>query len=566
MEQKRVIILFTLVLLGFLSVSLRLVDLMVLEHDFFARRANRQHITLQTVEPDRGAIYDARMRELAVNRRAPSFYAVPRKVASASRAAAVLAPVLGVSEARLRKRLASDRNFVWLARKIDEATAARIDRLQLGPAFGFYPEMKRSYPKGSLAAHVLGFVNIDNEGAEGLERAYDDFLRGRGRSKRVGRDAYRRPLSDGADTGVDGGSLVLTLDEDLQYIVEGELHDALRTWKARAAVSIIMEPETGRVLAMGVSPGFSPERPRRPSRWRNRTITDVYEPGSVFKAIVAAAALEEGRVRPSDRFDCSAGFIEVGGRRIRDSRRHGVLSFHEIIQKSSNVGMVQVAQKLGPETLYAYIRRFGFGRKTGIDLPGEVAGILHAPSEWSGSSIAAHAIGYEVAVTPLQMLNAYCAIANGGRLMRPYVVSEVLGPDGRVRKRREPEMIRRVVSAGTARRLTAMLETVVQKGGTAVKASILGNSVAGKTGTARKYDPALGRYSREKYMSTFVGFVPAEAPRLAIIVVVDEPKGDFAGGKVAAPVFRRIAERAMIYLNIPRGDMGNVLLVSDARP
>ncbi len=562
MNQRRVTFLFILVLLGFVSVAIKLVDLMILEHERLAERAHEQHVKMESIEPRRGAIYDSRMRELAVNREVQSLYGVPREITDPTLVAKRLSPYVRMNNHSLIKRLSLDKSFVWLGRKLDDNAVQKIRRLNLSPQVGFVPETMRTYPKGSLGAHVIGFVNMDNKGSEGLELKYDKSLRGRSEQRQHGMDAHGRALSSGGVYGTMGNSLVLTLDEDLQYIVEKELFDAVKKWKASSAVSILMEPDTGRILAMAVSPTFSPEHPDKPEHWRNRAVTDIYEPGSTFKSILAAAALEEGIAKPSDRFDCSKGYIEVGGRKIRDDHRHKILSFAEVIQKSSNVGAVKIAQKVGKDRFYGYIRSFGFGAKTGSDLPGEVRGILRAPKRWSGSSIGALAVGYEVAVTPLQMLNAYCAIANGGVLMRPYIVSEILDADGQTVQSFSPEPIRRVISERTSAVLTGILEKVVQEGGTAVRASVLGNPVAGKTGTARKLN-SNGRYSRKRYVSSFVGFVPSDRPRLAIIVVVDEPKGSIYGGKVAAPVFRKIAEHALIYLNVPRENNGNILLVSD---
>jgi len=549
--------------LGFFTVVLRLVDLMILEHDWLAQRAQRQHVRSETVSAFRGTIYDVRMRELAVNRRVESVYGVPKDIRDPAATAARLAPALGVKKAFITNRLSDqNRSFVWLARKVDETTAKAVERLNLTPEVGFIPETKRTYPKGKLASHVIGFVDIDNHGAEGIERYFEDVLHGESGRILKGRDALGQSLSSGQQDGQVGNDLVLTLDEDLQYIVEDALNEAVKRFEARAGVSVMMDPFTGRVLAMAVNPTFSPEDRARPERYRNRAVTDVYEPGSTFKAVLAAAALEERRVRATDRFDCSEGSIEVGGRRIHDHKRHGKLTFEEIVQKSSNVGMVKVAQLLGEETYYRYITAFGFGQKTGLTVPGEVNGLLKPPSEWSGSSIGALAVGYEVAVTPVQLLNAYAAIANGGVLMRPYIVSELLDAEGRVVRRFEPQAVRRVISERTSRILTEILETVVQDGGTAVNASVLGNHVAGKTGTSRKVDPKTGRYSRTRYHSSFVGYVPSQNPRLVMVVVIDEPKGSIYGGDVAAPVFRKIAEHALIYLNIPKEDTGHVVLVS----
>ncbi len=563
MNSRRAAFLVTLVSLGFVTVVLRLVDLMILEHDWLSQRAHRQHVRSETVAAPRGTIYDARMRELAVNRRVQSVYGVPREVGDPRRVAGRLSPVLGLKKTLLTDRLSDrDKGFVWLARKVDEETVKTVKALNLSPEIGFIPETKRTYPKGSLASHVIGFVDIDNRGTEGIERIFEDVLRGESGRVMKGRDALGQALSSGEENAQTGNDVVLTLDEDLQYIVEDALNEAVERYRARGGVSIMMDPYTGRVLAMAVNPTFSPEKRGRPERWRNRAVTDVYEPGSTFKAILAAAALEEKRVRVSDRFDCSEGVIEVGGRRIHDHKRQGVLTFEEVVQKSSNVGMVKVAQLLGGETYFRYITAFGFGEKTGLTLSGEVKGLLKHPKDWSGSSIGAMAVGYEVAATPLQILNAYAAIANGGVLMRPYIVSDILDSEGRVVKRFEPEPVRRVISERTSRILTEILETVVQDGGTAVNASVLGNRVAGKTGTSRKIDSQSGRYSRTRYYSSFVGYVPCQNPKLAMIVVIDEPKGAIYGGEVAAPVFRKIAEHALIYLNIPREDTGHVVLVS----
>ncbi len=563
MNSRRAVFLVTLVALGFLTVVLRLVDLMILEHDWLSQRAYRQHVRSETVAAPRGTIYDARMRELAVNRRVQSVFGVPKEIRNPGQMAGRLSRVLGLKKTALAERLSDrDKGFVWLARKVDEDTVRAIQAMNLAPEIGFVPETKRTYPKGRLASHVIGFVDIDNRGTEGIERIFEDVLRGESGRVMKGRDALGQALSSGEDNAQTGHDLVLTLDEDLQYIVEDALNEAVEHHRARGGVSVMMDPYTGRVLAMAVNPTFSPEHRARPENWRNRAVTDVYEPGSTFKAILAAAALEEKRVRVSDRFDCSEGVIEVGGRRIHDHKRLGVLTFEEVVQKSSNVGMVKVAQILGSETYFRYITAFGFGEKTGLTVSGEVKGLLKAPKNWSGSSIGAMAVGYEVAVTPIQVLNAYAAIANGGVLMRPYIVSDVLDSEGRVVKRFEPEAVRRVISERTSRILTEILETVVQDGGTAVNASVLGNRVAGKTGTSRKIDRQTGRYSRTRYYSSFVGYVPSQNPKLAMIVVIDEPKGSIYGGEVAAPVFRKIAEHALIYLNIPREDTGHVVLVS----
>jgi cell division protein FtsI (penicillin-binding protein 3) len=367
------------------------------------------------------------------------------------------------------------------------------------------------------------------------------------------------------NTEAKGNNVVLTIDEVIQHIAEKELDRAMAQWRAAAASVIVMDPFTGEILALANRPSYDPNRPGSASNSerRNRAITDCYEPGSTFKIVIGAGSLEEKIVRPNTLFDVSRGGIEAGGKTIRDVHKYGVLSFQEVIQKSSNVGSIMVGMKLGKERIYQYAKLLGFGEKTGIDLPGEVSGWMVPPEKWSGTSIGAIPIGQEVAVTPLQVLRAYAAIANGGFLVRPHVVSEVISPDGQALVSFRNMEKKRVLSARTAEIFKDILKSVVEEGGTGRSASVNGNEVAGKTGTAQMINPLTKRYSKEKYVSSFVGFVPADDPKLAIIVVVYEPKGQIYGGVVAAPVFRDIADKALSYLDIPREDspQRNALLV-----
>jgi cell division protein FtsI (penicillin-binding protein 3) len=327
----------------------------------------------------------------------------------------------------------------------------------------------------------------------------------------------------------------------------------------------MMEPSTGEILAMANRPNYDPNFAGKSKSYarRNRAITDLFEPGSTLKSILAAAALEEGIVRLNDEYDVSKGYIVVGGKRIRDLHRNDILTFQEVIQRSSNVGAVQIGMELGEKKYYRYIREFGFGEKSGIDFPGEIRGILRNPRDWSGTSLAALSIGQEIGVTPLQMLRAYAAIANGGELMKPYIVSDIISSTGQIIKRVIPKVERRIISRKTASKVTDILKTVVEEGGTATKAYIQGNLVAGKTGTAQIFDNKKKRYSRDKYISSFVGFVPADDPKLALIVVVYEPKGKAYGGVVAAPVFKKIIEHTFAYMNVPmEKDENQIILVS----
>jgi cell division protein FtsI (penicillin-binding protein 3) len=509
------------------------------------------------------------MREMAVNIEADSLYAVPSEVGDARYLSSKLAPIIKVSEKRLIRKLGKrDREFIWILRKMDRDVAHNVRELKDRAEFkglGFLTESKRYYPKGQTASHILGYTDIDNEGLEGIELKYNEYMKGKKKKVLMNTDARGNSLTDTVEEALPGNNILLTIDEGIQYIVEKEIADAVVRWKAKAAVAIMMNPFTGEILAMANNPTFNPNFPGKAPAYkrRNRAITDIYEPGSTFKTFLAATALEEGIVSLEDKFDVSKGYIVVGGKPIRDIHRWKILTFQDVIQKSSNVGAVQIGLKLGKERYYKYIRRFGFGEKTGIDLPGEVRGILRKPEEWSGTSLAALSIGQEIGVTPLQILRAYAAIANGGLLMRPYIVSEIISPSGEVIKSFSPRIERRVISRSTAEAIKEILKTVVEEGGTARKAYIKGNQVAGKTGTAQMVDPETGRYSKDKYISSFVGFVPADNPRIALIVVIYEPTGATYGGEVAAPVFKSIIERALTYLDIPMERRENhILLVS----
>lgn len=557
--KKRAIILSTAIAFGFVAVIFRLVDIMLFNHEWFSARAKFQQVRKETIPVKRGIIFDRRGRELAVNLDTESIYCDPSEIASPDKVAYALAGRINQKpEIILAKLNSTDRKFSWIERKLSVEHVQGIKDLNLR-GIGFVPETKRYYPKGSLASHIIGFVNIDNKGLEGVEQKYDKYLVSRGEKAYVFRDAKGNVLSDGQTLNreIKGNNLVLTIDEGLQYILEKNLDEAFLHWKAASASAIMMDPYTGEILAMANRPTFDINNPAEATaaKRRNRAITDCYEPGSTFKIIVGTAALEEGIVRPDTKFDCSAGYIEVGGKKIRDAHRHGVLSFKEVIQKSSNVGAIKIGLSLGRERLYDYIKRFGFGEKTGIDLAGEASGLVRSPERWSGTSIGAVSIGQEVAVTPLQVLRAYATIANGGFLVKPYVVSEIRSPNGNLIYKKSPEA-KRILSEKTANIFREILKTVTEEGGTAIEAAVDGNQVAGKTGTAQLIDPKTKRYSKEKYVSSFVGFVPADKPRIAMIVVIHEPKGQIYGGVVAGPVFRKIASESLSYLSVPRDDSG----------
>ncbi len=572
-SKKRGIVLITIVFFGFAVILFRLADLMVVDHEKLSERASQQYMREKTLKPQRGVIWDRKLKEMAANIETESLYAVPSKIEDTRGLTRNISPLIKVSSKKLNRTLLKKKNkdFIWLERKMGLDNVRKVNLLKKKynyKALGFLSESKRFYPKKRIASHLLGFTNIDNKGISGLELQYDRFLRGEVSNMSVGTDARGNRLFNEVKEALSGNNLLLTIDERIQYIVERELADAMKKWKAKAAAAIMMDPSTGEILAMANRPDYDPNAAGKSKNYarRNRALTDLFEPGSTLKTVLAAAALEEGIVRLNDEYDVSKGYIVVGGKRIRDLHRNDILTFQEVIQRSSNVGAVQIGMELGGKKYYKYIRAFGFGEKSGIDFPGEVRGILRDPGNWSGTSLAALSIGQEIGVTPLQILRAYAAVANGGKLMKPYIVSDIISPAGQIIKSVTPEAERQIISGRTAEKVTDILKTVVEQGGTATKAYIQGNLVAGKTGTAQIFDNKKKRYSKDKYISSFVGFVPADDPRLALIVVIYEPEGKSYGGVVAAPVFKNIIEHTFAYMNVPmERDENQIVLVSKSR-
>ncbi len=566
--KKRLIILICIISAGFAAITGKLAYIMLINHQWYAEKAMKQQLKSEELPVKRGLILDRRGREIGINVDAESIYCNPAEISEseANTVAANLSKITGKQSDVIRTKINSNSRFCWIERKISAQTAEMIKKTKIN-GVGLMTEVKRVYPKGNLASHIVGFVDIDNRGIEGIEQKYDKYLTAAGEKIVSYRDAKGNLLSKGGLKEIKGNNIFLTIDEGLQYILEKNLDDTVKKWRASYATAIMMDPFTGEILAMANSPSFNPNNPAdvKPQQRKNRAITDCYEPGSTFKIIVGAAALEEGLVKPNAKYDCSAGYIEVGGRRIKDAHRHGVLTFQEVIQKSSNVGTIKIGLALGKERLYDYTKRFGFGEKTGIDIIGEVSGRVRPPENWSGMSIGSISIGQEIASTPLQVLRAYSVIANGGLLVKPYLLSEIQSPDGSTIHKTVPET-KRVISEKTASKFNSILTTVTEVGGTAKEASVDGNLVAGKTGTAQKFDTHTKRYSKTNYVSSFVGFVPADKPRVALIVVVHDPRGHIYGGIVAAPVFRKIANDALSYLEVPRDDSKEKnLLVTSTR-
>ncbi|WP_051179055.1 peptidoglycan D,D-transpeptidase FtsI family protein [Thermodesulfovibrio thiophilus] len=552
--QKRLILLKIVFLVCFVSIIFRLGLIMFVEHEAYFSKAKLQQVKKQEIIPKRGNIYDRTGRELAVSLEKESLFIDPASVKS-DETISVLKHYIKVDTDHIINQAEKNKRFLWLERKVDHSVVEKIKALKID-GVGFVTEGARFYPKGFLASHILGFVNVDEHGMEGLERYYDRYLKAEKSSKSVLTDARGKKLSDGDLRDVKGNNIFVTIDEGLQYIVEKYLDEAIKKWHASSGTVIMMDPFTGEILALANRPTYDPNSLKSIKDIgiiRNRAITDLYEPGSTFKIVTATAALEEGIVKPSTTFDCSQGYIEVGGKRVKDAHKQGVLTFEEVIQKSSNVGTIKIAMMLGKEKLYHYIKKFEFGEKTGIDLPGEISGYVRPTQKWSGTSIGAIPIGQEVAVTAIQILRAYSTIANGGYLVKPFVVSEIHSPEGNILYKAVIHR-ERVVSEKTARIMREVLKKVTEDGGTATAAKLDGNNVAGKTGTAQKYNPKTGRYSKDSYVSSFVGFIPADNPRIAMIVVIHDPKGIHYGGVVAAPVFKAISDEALAYLNVPRDD------------
>ncbi len=537
------------------AVAAKLVQLQVLRRDELRARAERQHRRFVEVEAARGAILDRHRRPLAVSLATQALFVHPWRVQDPERAASRLAESLGLPRRELLSRLRSDKPFAWIDRFLepDRLAAVRAAGVPLGNTepFGLLPSSRRHYPHGSLGVHVVGFANIDGVGVEGVEQRFDERLRGDpsvylvlqdGRSGHL-RELVRAPGSRAHD-------VVLTLDLVLQHVVERELERAMRETGAQAASAILLEPATGQVLALANRPAADANRfGEAPDEARaNRSVVHPFEPGSTFKIVPMAAALELRRARPEERFDCEDGLWKSGGRTIRDVARHGVLSAREIIEESSNIGMAKIAARLQPAELADFIERFGFGQATGIELPGEARGEVGPPAAWSAYTRASLAFGQELAATALQVAGAFAVVANDGVRVPPRVVLGTIDSAGSFQQL-PPPVAQRAISARTARELGSMLEGTIVRG-TGRAAAVVGYRLAGKSGTAQKAVP--GGYSERDFVASFAGYGPATSPRLVALVVLDSPRyGRHRGGSVAAPVFGRILADALAYLRVP---------------
>ncbi|MFH0826680.1 MAG: penicillin-binding transpeptidase domain-containing protein [Candidatus Omnitrophota bacterium] len=535
----------------FLSCLSRLVFIQFFRSSYLSGLAKKQHNLYLELEPLRGTIYDTNLKPLAINLPAESLFASPNDIKDADKESMIkqLTPLLNADANFLRERLFRKKSFVWLARKITPEQAEAVRALKI-KGLGFIKESKRTYPNSYLASHVLGFAGLDNTGLEGIELGFDKYLKGKAGWALFLRDARQRKLDIWEEMVLpkDGYNLILTIDEVVQYIAERELDKVFQSSHAKGACIVVMDPHTGAILALANRPTFDLNNGGKVDRdqIRNRAICDLFEPGSVFKIVTLSAALEEKKVKEEDRFFCENGSYKVVSHTLHDHRPHGWLSFKEVIQQSSNIGTTKVAQMLGPEVISRYVKLFGFGEKLGIDLPGEINGVAKEVRRWSKISIAAIPIGQEVGVTALQLAGAISVIANGGQLMKPYVLQSIQDKSQETIKEFSPHMIRKVISSDTAERAKKILAQVVENG-TGTLARMEGITAAGKTGTAQKLEPN-GTYSHSKFIASFIGFAPVEDPLIAIVVVVDEPRPYYFGGVVAAPVFKNVASDSIKYL------------------
>jgi cell division protein FtsI (penicillin-binding protein 3) len=523
----------------FLSVVGRAFYLQVYDSERLQKLAERQHQRAIPLTPDRGAIYDRTGAPLAVSVEMDSCFAEPRSIADPAGTARKLAPLINIPAEELQKKLTGNRGFVWLQRRMTPEAAEKIKDLKL-EGIAFVKETQRFYPTAEVASHVLGFTGLDPNGLEGIELKYDSTILGNTGYMVTERDALGRNIAMKKmviKKASKGGNVHLTLDKNIQYVAEKELTKAVLSSGARAGMAVVMDPATGKVLAMANYPTFNPNAHEKYStnELRNRAVCDSFEPGSTFKVFLLAASLQEGVVRPTDGFDCNNGSYAIGGRVIHDTHRYGYLKVGDILKYSSNIGAAKIGSRLGSERLFSYLRNFGFGERTGIDLPGEASGYLRDKKQWFGVDLATIAFGQGVSATVVQQCAAISAIANGGTIMKPYLVEKITNDNGEILQEFGPVPRRRVVSPETAR----------------TSAAVEGFRVAGKTGTAQKADPVTKGYSVDKRTASFLGFIPADKPRLTIMVVIDEPKTSPYGGVVAAPAFREIARQSLCYLQVP---------------
>lgn len=552
----RIIIVAVFFVCGLSMILARATQLQVIERDRLARIALAGYRGIVKLPPKRGTIYDREGHELAVSVEVESIYVHPHHVQNKAQAAKLLSKILDMKESALLDLLKSKRPFVWIGRKVAPEKIRQVKALAI-EGVGFTTEARRYYPGKEIAGHVLGFAGEDNQGLEGLEKKYDKILKGPEYTMIQMRDALGRPfyVNRPAPEESEIRDLVLTIDKDIQYSAEQALKKIVEETRAKNGHVIVVDVETGEILAMAVVPSFNPNVfwTHQPNQWRNRAVTDIFEPGSTIKSYLLAAALDSSMVSPETKFFCENGEYKVGANTIHDhdKKGHGMLSVSEIVMFSSNIGAVKIGQRIGYKKFHEYLEKLGFGNRTEIDLPGEQEGFMRSVKDAREIEKATSYFGQGMTANSLQLVMAMGAIANGGKLMRPYVVKAIKDQKGRVVKETHPQVVRKGISTETAKKATQILESVVkEKGGTGSLAAIKGYRVAGKTGTSQKVDPATKRYSARNYVTLFVGFTPVENPRLAILALVDEPEAKKYGGLVAAPIFREVGAWSLNHLRV----------------
>ena len=551
-KNSRLYLLGAMMLLWCVAICGRLIFLQIFDYGKFVKQAGHQQQRAIPLAAKRGVIYDRAGRELAMSVQVDSAFAVPSEVKDLPTAVALITRITGDDYNVVLADCRAHKTFCWVARKADDQTIERISSLKL-QGIHFQKEPKRFYPARDLAAQVLGSVGMEDSGQSGIEHEFDDELHGRPGKMFISVDAHKKWFSDVETQPDPGDNLVLTIDKNIQYIAEKELEQAIHDTQAIAGTVIVENPHTGEILALANRPTFNPNSRKQitPAALTNRAVSYVYEPGSTFKLVTISAALEEKITNPNEIFDCQMGAIVYNGMRIRDAKPHGLLPVWGVLAESSDVGAIKIALRLGEDRFYKYIRAYGFGQQTGIELPGETRGLTKPPSRWSKVSIAAISMGQEIGISPIQLAGLVSTFANDGIWVAPRIVA------GTVQPRKTPQTVafhpgaaHRVISSYTAAEMRAMMQKVVLEG-TGRKAILEGYSSAGKTGTAQKVDPATGAYSKTKYVGSFAGFAPVNNPQIVVAVILDSAVGLHQGGQVSAPVFHRIAQQVLEYLHVP---------------
>jgi cell division protein FtsI (penicillin-binding protein 3) len=561
--KLRVIIIGAIFSFFFIIICVKAMYLQVFRCTWLSQKAADQYEVSFKSSGKRGTIFDRNLREMAVSIDVTSIAAHPTQIENPQSAAKLLSEALKIDRKMLAEKLNSKKKFVWIKRKVTPKEAEAVKKLNMD-GLDFIPEHKRFYPNKTLAAQLIGFTDIDDHGLEGIEFNYDDDLSGEVFQYTELRDAHGRGFEAENMNGISssGKNIVLTVDSTIQYIAEKALAETVENFSAESGMAVVMVPKTGAILAIAHVPLFNPNALERFQRrfWRNRVITDPFEPGSTMKIFSAAAAIESGSSSPNSIFFCENGAYKMGRHVIHDTHEHGWLSLQQIIKYSSNIGAIKFSAITGPEYLSRTLQNFGFGSKTGIDCPGETSGNLPPFRRWTQVDAGTISFGQGISVSALQLIAATSAIANKGILMRPYVVQAITDHNGRLIKSFGPSRIRKVISEKTAETLSRIMQTVITEGGTGVNAALEGYSVCGKTGTAQKIDEN-GGYSFDKYVASFVGFAPVENPKIAVLVVVDEPQKQHYGSIVAVPAFKAIAQKTLDYMHIaPKGKTDKLMV------